>query len=615
MTKKMLIFCLLLIFPSTLLAVGSKILAFTGNVEARLTAADEDWIPAKRNMEILEGGTIRTGANGAAVIYMPNKTKIWLRANSNLEIEENKSFATRISLLFGSIKIRVPHLLRRERFRVKTPTAICAVRGTEFTLSSSEEGKMRIAVLYGEVKLEYAVPPSKGKNVVYIPQGHILSVAEKGKQGERALLTKEQESKALENWDPGLTPNERQKMLRQKENDRQQVKEFARVANDTNKKIKSFTDIVKESDIEAGRTLKDVHGNLVRVDQRLMRPDGQTLQFFNLVKRPVYTNKDHTGIGGFKYNGASSISNRLDLLQMNMVFNKTLPNRIEDWPSFMDNNSVFAEKAAFIAANKTDINNVFFTAEYYLRDESRDELVNSARVVMPTMSSDEYYEGAADRDVMVTGIVDNANFLKITNLTADSIYLNVQDNGLDVGALEYTDGSGVVGGDVVWAIKMPAPVVNDGTNYWENIDSSASLYHFESDAYKVGGVNSSGVSIPIGASNPIFWYARESYVINNGGGIAKTEDFTDSGKDPFSILKEHAFETVVYIKKNALSATENVDDLTVEDWTKSNIEDYISDYDFFVHNGKNNNIDIVVIPDLGVAAVQRMLPILSKLSD
>ncbi|MCG2725497.1 MAG: FecR family protein [Elusimicrobia bacterium] len=609
MTKKMLIFCLLLIFPSTLLAVGSKILAFTGNVEARLTAADEDWVPAKRNMEILEGGTIRTGANGAAVIYMPNKTKIWLRANSNLEIEENKSFATRISLLFGSIKIRVPHLLRRERFRVKTPTAICAVRGTEFTLSSSEEGKMRIAVLYGEVKLEYTVPPSQGKNVVYIPQGHILSVAEKGKQGERALLTKAQESKALENWDPGLTPDERQKMFRQKENDRQQVKEFARVANDTDKKIRSFTDIVKESDIEAGRTLKDVHGNLVRVDQRLMRPDGQTLQFFNLVKRPVYTNKDHTGIGGFTYNGATSISNRLDLLQMNMVFNKTLPDRIEDWPGFMDNNSIFAEKAAFVSANKTDSSNVFFTAEYYLRDEARDELVNNSRVIGFSGTND------GDRDVLVAGVVGNSDFLKITNITANSIGMNVEDGGLSNGVLKYTDGSNPAISGINWSIKMPAPVVNDGTNYWENIDSSASLYHFESDAYKVGGVNSSGISIPIGESNPIFWYARESYVINNGGGIAKTEDFTDSGKDPFSILKEHAFEAVVYIKKNALSAAGNVNNLTFEDWTKSNIEDYISDYDFFTHNGENNNIDIVVIPDLGVAAVQRMLPILSKLSD
>ena len=141
-----------------------------------------------------------------------------------------------------------------------------------------------------------------------------------------------------------------------------------------------------------------------------------------------------------------------------------------------------------------------------------------------------------------------------------------------------------------------------------------SLYHFEADAYKVGGVDSFGNSMPFNSvTNPMFWYARESYVINNGGGIASVDNFTDSGKDPFSILKEHAFETVMYIKKNNnIGADTNLDS---PDWTKTNIESYISDYDFFTHNGKNNNIDIVVIPDLAVAGVQRMLPVLSALSE
>ena len=522
-----------------LFAGGSKILALTGKVEVRLTNDDEDWIPAERNMKVKEGGTIRTGSNGAAVIRMPNKTRLWLRANSNLEIEENKSFATRLSLLFGSIKIRVPHLLKREKFRVKTPTAVCAIRGTEFTLSTSEEGKMRIAVLYGEVKLEYLVPPNKGKGVVYIPQGHVLSVPEKGKQGSRALLTKAQETKALENWDPGLSKKEKRKMLQQKKNDRRRMKEFARVANDTNRKISNFTNTVKESDIEAGRTLKDVHGNLVRVDQRLMRPDGKTLQFFNLVKRPVYVHKDHTGLGGFKYNGASSISNRLDLLQMNMVFNRNLPDRMEDWAGFFDGDSVFAEKAAFISANKTDSNNIFFMAEYYLRDDARDELVNNALVIMPNMTLANSHKDAADRDVLITGIASKDDFALIANVTGANSGFNVVANGTD-GTLKKVVGGAALAGDVKWAIKMP-----DGISWEPNSSDDASLYHFEADKYQVGGVKFDGT---VNTANGNFWYARETYVINNGGAIARTKDFTDSGKDPLSILKEHAFETVMYIK-------------------------------------------------------------------
>jgi FecR protein len=597
MTKKLFIFAFFLICPSMLFA-GAKILAFTGKVEVRLSVDEENWIPVKRDMIIKEGGTIRTGSRGAAVIRMPNKTKIWLRGNSNLEVEENKSFSSRISLLFGSIKIRVPHLLRREKFRVKTPTAICAVRGTEFTLSSSPEGKMRIAVLYGEVEFSYVVPPNKGPRVLYLPQGHVLSVEEKGKQGARTLLTKAQENKALENWDPGLSKKDRQKMLKQKKNGRSQMREFARVANATNKKISGFTTNVKESDIEAGRTLKDVHGNLVRVDQRLMRPDGQTLQFFNLVKRPVYSHVDH---GGFTYKGNQGIANRLDLLQMNMVFNQTLPDRMEEWSGFFDNDAVFATKAAFVSANKTDAEsgNIFFVAEYYLRDDARDELVNSARVIMPGMTSSEYYEGAADRDVMVTGIVDNKNFLKITNLTADSTYLNVEDTGdaFANGTLKYTDGLDPDGnpGPVAisglrWAIKMPTG------ESWESPENDINFKNFEADKYHVGGVLSTGLENS--DHNEYFWYARENYVINNGGGIAQTGDITDSGTDPFTILKEHAFETVMYLKDVDGSPTT------------------ISDTDYWSVAGTNyGNIDIVFIPDLAVAAIQRMLPILTALSD
>ncbi len=581
-----------------MLFAGAKILTFTGKVEVRLSVDDEDWIPVKRDMIIKEGGTIRSGSRGAAVIRMPNKTKIWLRANSNLEIEENKSFSSRISLLFGSIKIRVPHLLRREKFRVKTPTAICAVRGTEFTLSTSPEGKMRIAVLYGEVKLSYTVPPNKGPRVLYVPQGNVLSVEEKGKQGARTLLTKAQESKALENWDPGLSKKDRQKMLKQKKNDRGQMKEFARVANTTDKKISGFTTTVKESDIEAGRTLKDVHGNLVRVDQRLMRPDGQTLQFFNLVKRPVYNHVNH---GGFAYYGnPGGITNRLDLLQMNMVFNKTLPDRMEEWPGFFDGNSVHAEKAAFISANKTDSSEIFFMAEYYLRDKVGDELVNNARVIMPSMTTAVANASEhADRDVLITGIADADEYALIANVTGANSGFNVVDSGEYDGTLKagITD----LSDNIVWAIKKSPGV------YWESPDNDVDFKNFEANKYQVGGVDIDGSALPVSGTNPEFWYARENYVINNGGGIAKTGNITDSGTDPFSVLKKHAFETVSYIKKQV-----NFGELPVP----TDLRLHISNDDYFnVLNTNYGNIDIVIIPDLAVAAIQRMLPILDALSD
>ena len=278
-----------MLLPGVVLAGEAKILSMSGTVEARQTREGQ-WVPASDNMEIAEGGAIRTGADGAAVMLLPNKTKVWMKESSNLELEQRQTLASRLALVFGRIKVRVPHLMRKEKFEVRTPAAVCAVRGTEFTMGTNEEGKMELQVLFGEVKLKFVVPSEKGKSEFNIPQGQGLSLEEKGKPAKPALLTAAKEREAMENWNPGVKPEDRQREMKQKDNDRAQVREFAKVTNNTDNAVKGFVNVVKESDLEAGRTLTDVHGNLVRVDQRMMRPHADEIQFFNLVKRPTYAN-------------------------------------------------------------------------------------------------------------------------------------------------------------------------------------------------------------------------------------------------------------------------------------------------------------------------------------
>ncbi|MBU2530965.1 MAG: hypothetical protein KKD35_08015, partial [Elusimicrobia bacterium] len=191
---------------------------------------------------------------------------------------------------------------------------------------------------------------------------------------------------------------------------------------------------------------------------------------------------------------------------------------------------------------------------------------------------------AADRDVIVTGIANAGDFALISNVNASNSGFNVE--GAAGGTLKkVVGGATLTSPDIRWAIKMPVGEYRESTN---NIN----LKHFEADKYQVGGVTLAGLAYTVSDN---FWYARENYVINNGGNIAKTDDFTSSGEDPFSVLKEHAFETVMYIKSDSRGVAS-------------------ADY-FNVANTNYGNIDMVIIPDLGVAAIQRMLPILSSLSD
>jgi len=588
MRKKTAFLFTFLLLPGLVSAEETRLLAVNGTVEAR-QAREGQWVSAAQNMEIAEGGAIRTGADGSAVALMPNKTKVWLKESTDLEIEQRQTLASRLALVFGSIKARVPHLMRKEKFEVRTPAAVCAVRGTEFTVETTESGKMGLNVLYGEVKLKFIVPPAKGASELYIPQGRNLSLDEKGKAGKLTLMDPKQERAALENWNPGLKPEERQKELKSRENDRAQVKEFARVTNNSEQTVKSFLNVVKESDLEAGRTLNDVHGNLVRVDQRMMRPSADSIQFFNIVKRPSYTDYTYTNAmaqgHGFRYNGGL-VTDRLDLMQMNIKFDAALPRRIDEWPSFFNNNSINPVYATFIMANRTDKDNVFFIAQGYKYDSVKDEVINNEGILGLPVS--------ADRDVIMTGVMtdDDVNSISAMEGLNRISRLEVRNDAGVTGGLIYTAdnltkvGAGA-GGEVRWAQSVDAPSYSYGTED----ASSDQLWNYSANLYAIGG-NS-------GDANKI-WFANENYVINNSGSIQTKDSITNSGTDPFTLLKNNAGEAIFSIKK--------YDALGADTYTKI---DNSAGGDKFT----TANIDVVFIPDLMVAAVQRMLPAITELGD
>ncbi len=594
MNRKILpLLLLILALPAFAAGEEAKIIALSGNVEVRSTR-EGSWAAAAENMEIAEGGAVRSGADGSAVILMPNKTKVWIKESSTLELEQRRTLASRLALVFGRIKVRVPHLMRKERFEVRTPAAVCAVRGTELTVDTNEAGAMNINVLYGEVKLTFVIPPEKGKSEFYIPQGRSMNLEEKGKPAKLALMTAEQEKSSLENWNPGLSPAERRKEMQAKDNDRTQIREFAKVTNGTEDSVKTFLNNVKESDLEAGRTLRDMHGNVVRVDQRMMRPYADEIQFINLVKRPVYNNAGgNAANGGFAYNGASSVANRLDYMQMTMNFNKDLPQRIEEWPSFFNGNSVKPEWASFVTANKTKSDEIFFIANLSEYDDFRDELVNNSTVLGVPLTD----PNGGDREVVIAGVIKDETSMTAAEGLSRISRIQVEDAGAANGELNYKAGGAVnegLGSNVLWAMKMA-----DVSTYEKKGDPY--LWEYSATPYLVG--NKSG--------NDRFWLTTETAVINNSGVVQQVEDFTKSSMDPFSILKNSAGEVIMSVKRDGRLLTSAPSGLT----GPGSIYDTISQSDYFAYDGgPGTNIDLVFIPDLLLAAVQRMLPAITELN-
>jgi len=585
---KKIIILVVIFLPSYLFSESAKIISISGDVEYR-TNQNLEWKKATPYIEIPEGGAIRTN-EGMAFIKIGDKSNVWINKNTALEIEQRQSLISRLTLVFGKIKIRVEHLRRKEKFELRTPTAVCAVGGTEFVVESDEEGRMSLNVLYGEVKLNHLITPQKGDKEVIITQGQYFKIAEKDKPGIKELMDKKQEIDGLQKWDPGLSKEVRIADIKQKEIDRLQIRDFSKRAQKTDDMVKSFIYRGRDADLEAGRTLRDIHGNLVRVDQRLIRPDPSTLQFFNIVKRPVYGDYQYTNSiaqqYGFKYNGGT-VENRMDLLLFTMNFNKDLPQSIIEWPSFFNKNSVKANWATFIAANKTYDDEIFFIGEGYKYDPVRDELVNNTRVVDIDVTQNKY-----DYDVLLAGIIKDDN---INNITAfrglsEISKLNIKDAGTNNGKMKYKEGDIInkdIGGNVIWALRQNPDLGGTGISSFETTGDPY-LYQYKSDAYYIGGQT----------TNDKIWLAQENYVISNGGSIKKTEDFTNSSSDPFSILKNSAGESIMYIKKaNPTSGDIN------------KVDDYFTGLNYI--NG--TNIDLVIIPDLAIAGVQKVLPALNEL--
>ena len=612
------------LLPLAAAAAETKVLSLSGSVDARLTREGE-WAPAAANMEIPEGGAIRTGAGGAAVVVMPNKTKVWLKESSTVELDQRQTLSSRLALLYGKIKIRVPHLMRKEKFEVRTPAAVCAVRGTEFTLGTTEDGKMDLQVLFGEVKMKFLVPPERGPSEFSIPQGQGMNIDEKGKATKPQLLTAAVERQALENWNPGLNQEERQKDMQQKENDRAQIKEFAAATNNSEAAVKSFLNVVKESDLEAGRTMNDIHGNVVRVDQRMMRPDDSTIQFMNLVKRPSYADYSFTSIGsannGFRYNGGA-VADRLDLMQTSIRFDKPLPQSIEQWPSFFNDNDVQPLTMSMIMANRTNADEIFVIAEGLRYDATRDEMVDNLTVLTPGRS---FADGTAlDKHVVLTGIMrDNAGTTSI-NEAQDMLNalsrLEVRENSLlsvgssvgNMNTLQYKDAAGnwtamnsVATTDMVWAMNMSG-IANSVSN-WDNA-GDPTLWQFMADPYAIGNKTP-------GAAGDYFFLARENYAINNGGQIRQASDFTESSLDPFSMLKEVGAQTIAYVKKSNGQFLSNGNKWSTEAALYADIDNSATGDRFVYASGARPNIDNIFIPDLFIAAVQRVMPALTSMGD
>ncbi|NNF93189.1 MAG: LysM peptidoglycan-binding domain-containing protein [Altererythrobacter sp.] len=140
---------------------------------------------AKIGQALREGSVISTGANGFAAVGSQDGTLVTVPSNSRIQIIDarhyviNEKIDVQIRVLEGRGEAKAPKIEGDARFRVGTPIAVTAVRGTEFRVAYSEINDLSLTeVIEGEVAVnqgDQSLIAALGEGVAASPQGNLTS--------------------------------------------------------------------------------------------------------------------------------------------------------------------------------------------------------------------------------------------------------------------------------------------------------------------------------------------------------------------------------------------------------------------------------------------------------
>lgn len=129
----------------------ARITAVEGHA-AVLTADDGAEYPAEVGMALAQGDRVVTGAESKAEIALDGESLITLDENSDFQIQRMERKQSIFTLALGSFLANVKKLTTQS-MTVRTPTAVAAVRGTEFGIEIGGDGQSHIGV-FNEGRLE-----------------------------------------------------------------------------------------------------------------------------------------------------------------------------------------------------------------------------------------------------------------------------------------------------------------------------------------------------------------------------------------------------------------------------------------------------------------------------
>ena len=168
---------------------NAQILSIRGNISISNSGSTKTYNVGDK---ISEGAVITTGKSSFMALALEDGSQVSLPSNSNVSLRRLRRYTLERAIDYdfdirkGGSRTKVAPLRgTNDRFRVRTPKAISAVRGTEFQMRHDDETGSAISeVVEGSLSVTNIVNNANG----LLPAGNGLAVSKTGKEIREKLL-------------------------------------------------------------------------------------------------------------------------------------------------------------------------------------------------------------------------------------------------------------------------------------------------------------------------------------------------------------------------------------------------------------------------------------------
>ena len=149
---------LMLLVPAALSAQGTvRVSSLYGPVEWK-AASSRAFAPlAPSTQTVQTGDELRTGPGGTVMLELPDGSYMVVSENTTLAVQDfwSSNLRSIVNVMVGKVRFYIQRLGGRPNpYRVMTPTALIAVRGTTFEVTTDEANVVEIRCFEGRVAVE-----------------------------------------------------------------------------------------------------------------------------------------------------------------------------------------------------------------------------------------------------------------------------------------------------------------------------------------------------------------------------------------------------------------------------------------------------------------------------